>query len=68
MIVLFKCNYEALPLHSNDDNGGHSVTNERALWAKTPLPVRPLSLSQKGAPHSISLFYFQRGCGQRHEC
>lgn len=26
-----------------DDYGRHNVTNERALWARTPLPVRPLS-------------------------
>uniref|UniRef100_A0A671WLE2 Heterogeneous nuclear ribonucleoprotein Ub n=1 Tax=Sparus aurata TaxID=8175 RepID=A0A671WLE2_SPAAU len=26
-----------------DDYGRQNVTNERALWARTPLPVRPLS-------------------------
>lgn len=42
------------------DNGRQDVTNERALWARPPRPVRPFSYA-KGAPHSISLFYFSKG-------
>lgn len=45
MNVLCKCHPGVLPLIylTIDNNGRHNATNERALWARTPLPVRPLS-------------------------
>ena len=49
MIVLCKCTFEVLPLDYLNivDCGRHNVTNERALWARTPLLVRPLSLKKE---------------------
>lgn len=57
--IVFKCNHEVLPLSylflllliiMVD----HYVTNERALWARTPLPVRPLSHTKR----STSFYMF----------
>ena len=59
MIVLFKCNHEVLPLSTFniDDYGRHNVNNERALWARTPLPVRPLSHTKRSTSFYIFVLF-----------
>lgn len=59
MIVLFKCNPEVLPLSYLNiyDNGRHTVTNERALWARTPQPVRPLSHTKRSTSFYIFVLF-----------
>ena len=39
-----------------DDYGRNYVTNERALWARTPLPVRPLSHKRSTSFYIFVLF------------
>lgn len=58
-LYCFKCNYEVLPLSNlnTDDNGRHNVTNERALWARTPLPVRPLSTRKRSTSFYIFVLF-----------
>lgn len=54
---MFKCNHEVLPLNVNiDDYGRQNVTNERALWARTPQPVRPLSVKRSTSFYIFVLF------------
>lgn len=60
-MIVFKCNHEVLPLShfffNIDDYGRHNVTNERALWARTPLPVRPLSHIKRSTSFYIFVLF-----------
>lgn len=63
MIVLFKCNPEVLTLSVTSIliYGRPNVTNERALWARTPLPVRPLLSFLKRSTSFYIFVLFSKG-------